>query len=172
MKKHPYITTLVALATILAAGCATSAPQPIPTNVTVTYFEPDKFTDARSTYGSTTDQHCLDTLSEHLKRQAGRYIAADQKLEVTVTDVDLAGDFRPDRPQADDVRIIKDIYRPRITLKFKLTGADGKVVKEGDRTLSDSFFMNNINTIDRDEPLFYDKEMLSDWAQDEFKPQK
>lgn len=172
MKKLPYIPTLVALATILAAGCTTTSttPQALPTNVTVTFQEPDKFTDARSNFGSMTDQGYLNLLSEHVKRTAAPYIKPDQKFEVTFTDIDLAGDFIPTRVGMDQVRIIKDIYRPRMTLTFKLTGADGKVIKEGPRTLSDSFFMNNINTIDRDEPLFYDKDMLTTWLRDELKP--
>jgi hypothetical protein len=170
MKKHSYLPPLAVLAALLAAGCTTTAPQPLPTNITVTYQEPDKFTDARSSFGSSTDQGYLDTLSDHVKRTAGQYVKAGQKLEVTITDVDLAGDFIPTRAGMDQVRIIKDIYRPRITLHFKLTGAGGAVVKEGDRTLVDSFFMDNVNTIDRDEPLFYDKEMLTDWVRDEFKP--
>ena len=68
-----------------------------------------------------------------------------------------------------DVRLIKEIYRPRMTLTFKLVGADGKVIKEGARTLIDSYFMNNVNLINRDDPLYYDKEMLTTWVRDEFK---
>ena len=170
MKKIPTLPTLVALATMLLAGCATTAPQALPTNVTVTYQDSDKFTDARPSFGSTTDQGYLDSLSEHVRRTAGQYVKPDQKLDVTVTDIDLAGDFIPTRAGMDQVRIVKDIYRPRMTLTFKLTGADGKVIKEGPRTLTDSFFMSTVDTINRDEPLFYDKEMLSTWLRDEFKP--
>lgn len=171
MKTHSSLTSLAVLATLLVAGCATSSvPQTLPANITVSYQEPDKFTDARSSFGSNTDQGYLDSLSEDLRRTATQYVKADQKLDVTITDVDLAGDFIPTRAGMDQVRIIKDIYRPRITLTFKLTGADGTVVKEGPRTLSDSFFMSNVNTINRDEPLFYDKEMIRSWLRDEFKP--
>ena len=67
-----------------------------------------------------------------------------------------------------DVRLIKEIYRPRMTLKFVLTGADGKTIKEGDRTLMDLNFMVNINITDRNDPLFYDKELLTSWVKKEF----
>lgn len=171
MKKHSYLYPLVALATILGAGCATSTPPPpVSTNITVNYIEPDRFTDARSSFGSFADPGYLDILSNHFKEVGSRYVPADQKLDITVTDVDLAGDFIPTRPGMDMVRIVKEIYRPRITLTFKLTGPDGKVLKEGPRTLVDSYFMNNVSTIERDQPLFYDKEMISNWLRDEFKP--
>lgn len=185
MKKTSMLLPLAGLVALLAAGCASTAPSSgtpttytpttsasagLPANITATFQDPDRFTDARSDFGGGTDNGYLDILSDHLKRTAGAVVKSDQKLEVTFTDIDLAGDFQPTRVQLNDVRIIKDIYRPRMTLHFKLTGADGKVLKEGDRTLADSYFMTNISIIDRDEPLFYDKEMLANWVRDEFKP--
>ena len=182
MKIRSFLLPLSGLAALLAAGCSTTAPTSGPSpsytsasdgssakNITVTFKDPERYTDCRSDFGSSTDQGYLDLLSAHLKRMAGPHVPADQKLDVTFSDIDLAGDFRPDRVQMTDVRIIKDIYRPRMTLNFKLVGADGKVIKEGDRTLVDSYFMNNVNIVNRDEPLFYDKEMLTDWVRDEFK---
>ena len=185
MKKTSLLLSLTALAAMFAAGCASTAtsssdPAPtytpvdnasagLPANVAVSFHDPDRFTDARSSFGGATDHGYLDMLSAHLKRTAAPLVKADQKLEVTFTDVDLAGDFQPSRVQLDDVRIIKEIYRPRMTLHFKLTGADGTVVKEGDRTLSDSYFMTNISIVDRNDPLFYDKELIANWVRDEFK---
>lgn len=177
MNKSPSFIPVVALATMLLAGCETTATSSNPVNstqtvgnVTVNYHDQERFTDCRSSYGSFTDQGYLDTLSEHFGQVGSRYIQADQKLEITVTDIDLAGDYQPTRPGLDQIRIVKEIFRPRIALNFKLTGADGKVVKEGDRVLSDSYFMSTVSTIDRNEPLFYDKEMISNWLRDEFKP--
>ena len=185
MKNRSSLLSLFGLAALLAAGCSTPAPSsstpstytaPVgrgaasaATNITVNFYDPDRFTDARSSFGGDADRGYLDSLAEHLRETASSRVKADQKLEVTFTDIDLAGDFRPDRVQLDDVRIIKDIYRPRMTLKFKLTGADGKVIKEGDRTLVDSYFMNNLGLVDRNEPLFYDKAMLETWVRDEFR---
>jgi hypothetical protein len=176
MKKSSSLIAVAALATILLAGCETTATSnPVNStqtvgNVTVNYHDQERFTDCRSDYGSFTDQGYLDILSRQFGEVGARYIQADQKLEITVSDIDLAGDFQPTRPGLDQIRIVKEIYRPRIALNFKLTGPDGKVVKEGDRVLSDSYFMSTISTIDRNEPLFYDKELISNWLRDEFKP--
>jgi len=186
MKTRSFLLPLFGLAALLTAGCSTppaspSAPTEIYTspagsaaateaaNITVTFNDPEKFTDARSSYSGNTDRGYLDSLTQHLKRMAKQYVKADEKLEVTFSDVDLAGDFRPGSVQMTDVRLIKEIYRPRMTLTFKLVGADGKVIKEGARTLIDSYFMNNVNLINRDDPLYYDKEMLTTWVRDEFK---
>ncbi|MES1169015.1 MAG: DUF3016 domain-containing protein, partial [Oleiharenicola lentus] len=115
------------------------------------------------------DQYYLDQLSDHLKKVAARHMADGQKLEVTITDVDLAGDFIPGNASSQDVRIIKEIYIPRIKLSFRLLDADGHVLKEGERKLTDLNFMSNIGLIGRDQPLFYDKALLTDWAQKELK---
>lgn len=170
MNKHPYLL----LAAILAGGSLFGADKkskekPQIDNVTVAFQEPDKFTDARSDFGSMTDERLLDVLSDHLKKTATKKLAAGQKLEVTIKDVDLAGDFIPGRPSINEVRIIKEIYIPRISLSFKLTDASGAVIKEGDRRLSDMNFMQNLSIMGRNEPLFYDKQLITDWVSKEFK---
>lgn len=167
MKKFiPYsiIFTVFATASVFAKDKVET-----PSNVTISYKDSDKFTDARSSFGFSTDQYYLDTLSDHLKKVAGKKLAAGQKLEVTVTDVDLAGEFLPIHGGMDQVRIVKDIFTPKIVLTFKVIDATGKVVKEGERHLTDLNFMSNLGIIGRNEPLFYDKALLTDWVNKEFK---
>ena len=86
------------------------------------------------------------------------------------TDIDLAGEFEPQRgPNFDRVRIMKNIYAPRFDLEFKLTGADGKVLNEGKRTLRDSYYMDRM-IADKSDPLCYDKDILNDWLRSDIKP--
>jgi hypothetical protein len=165
---------LLLLATVLlTAGCQT-VPQPVTTpvftkgNITVTFKGAEKYTDACEDASRQTSEHYLSVLAEHLQKIAAPLLAEGQKLSVTFTDIDLAGDIRADRPQMLDVRLIKEIYWPRMALNFQLTGGDGKTVKEGERSLSDMNFMTNIGIIDRGEPLFYDKELLTQWVRKEF----
>lgn len=166
MKTRP---ALLFVAVLAASSLFASDKDAQPTNVVVTFHEPEKFTDARSRFASDTDQGYLDIINEHLQKAAGRRLAPGQKLEITINDVDLAGDFLPVRPQMDQIRIIKDVYIPRVSLTFKLIDADGKVLKEGERKLSDMSFMSNASLIGRNEPLFYDKTMLTEWVDKEFK---
>lgn len=166
--KTPYPHLLLAAVLITGSAFAGDSDSKA-SNVTVTFQESDKFTDARSSFGSETDEGYLKMLSEHVQKTATKRLAAGQKLEVTFTDIDLAGDFIPGNVRTQDVRIIKEIYIPRMKLTFKLIDADGKVVKEGERKLSDMNFMMNANVIGRNETLFYDKTLLSDWINKEFR---
>ena len=89
-------------------------------------------------------------------------------LEVTFTNVQRAGTYEPWRgPRFDDVRVIKDIYPPRIDLTFTLTDASGTVIKEGTRELLDQSFLQR-GRLNETDPLRFEKRMLDDWLRSEF----
>jgi hypothetical protein len=167
--------TKLPLLLVLGLGCASAAvaartDKPV-ANVDVTFVSPEKFTDVKDTYMESERGRdgLLDELKTHLVTQGARYLAPNQRLEIKVTEVDLAGDFEPWRGiNFQDVRIVKDIYPPRAKLKFRLVGADGKVISEGKRELSELGFMMSSPSPTSD-PLRYDKEMLSNWLRREFK---
>lgn len=144
--------------------------QPLP-RTEVVFFEPEKFTDIRE--GSLTrpdpaKSEVLGELRTHLVKEANRLLAQGQVLTIKVLDIDLAGEFEPWRvPQWTDVRVVKDLYMPRIKLAFKLVGADGRVIKEGERDLRDLAFMMKLS-INRDDPRRYEKELLDDWLRQDF----
>jgi hypothetical protein len=141
------------------------------TSVEVTFVAPEKFTDVKNDYmeNDRDREYILEQLKDHLVKRASKQIASGQRLEIKVTDVDLAGDFEPWRgPNFHDVRIVKDLYPPRVTLEFRLIDASGKVVSEGKRQLRDMAFLMSIASPTSD-PLRYDKEMLSNWVRDEFR---
>ncbi len=135
-------------------------------NVTVKFEEPDRFTDVRENHSSSNSTDYLDALSNYLQETAAARLGAGQKLVITVTDIDLAGDNMLGSP--DMIRVMKDIYSPKIKLKFQLLGADGKVVKEGERRLNDTNYLTQAGRPGSSEPLYYDKQLLKQWVQDEF----
>ena len=139
--------------------------------VDVVFVNPEKFTDVRDSYSDTgrfRDER-LGELKEHIEKYANKYIPDGQHLALRITDVKLAGDFEPQRgPSFEDVRIIRDIYPPRINLEFKLTDANGKVLKEGERKISDINFLATINPYFPDDTLRYEKKLLDDWFRNEF----
>jgi Protein of unknown function (DUF3016) len=159
-------------AALFASGCqstSTSSTSAANGDITVNFQDSAKYTDARDSANGPTSQYYLDELGKYLKEVAGRRLATGQKLTVTFTDIDLAGDIPPGR--TDDVRIIKEIYLPHMTLHFQLLDAAGAVVKEGDRRLSDMNYMQSVMPIvGQNEPLRYDKALLSDWVRKEFTP--
>lgn len=167
-------TTSLLLTALLgiAPGLGHAAPADPAPRADVVFLEPEKFTDIRDSWAFADVRRTthLDTLRDHLVERARTYVPAGQHLSVTVTDVDLAGDFEPWRgPRFDDVRIIKDLYPPRINLSFRLTDASGRVIKEGNRELRDLAFLMKITSSFPTDPLRHEKELLNDWLRDEFR---
>lgn len=164
----------------VAAGCATHVPHDghahaaadgvPPGIVSVTYADPSRFSDGRSAPRESAQarQAWLDALSLHLADQAAPRLPEGQRLEVHITDVQRAGGFEPWRgPQAGDVRIVRDLYPPRIDLNFKVLAADGRVVREGRRQLRDAAFLMKPD-IGSNDTLRYEKALIDDWVRQEF----
>lgn len=159
-------------AALLLAGCNTPPANNGATaaDVTVDFRDPDKFRDVRESLGGSTDEHALTTLRTFLQEKAPAYLQAGQKLRVTFTDIDLAGDFPgTGGGRYDRVRVIRGIYIPRQEFSFEVTDAAGQVVKHGTRTLTDLNFQAAGLRIGSDQPFFYDKLLLEDWLRKEFR---
>jgi hypothetical protein len=171
-------TTRFCLASLLGFGAAgvLLAATPVTASVSpadqtakrveVIFDHPEKFTDIK---GDSMDSPkgrdvMLDQIRDILETAGAGIIPAGQKLTMTFTDIDLAGEYEPWRGgQWSDVRIIKDIYPPRFVFSYKLTDAAGKVLKEDKVDLRDLTFMMRV-TISRDEPLRFEKDILGDWV--------
>jgi len=91
-----------------------------------------------------------------------------QTLKIEVTDVDLAGDARfsggPNR-----LRIVKEIYFPRIDFSYQLVNADGSEVVAEKVELRDMNFMMRSHLKYRSDSLGYEKKMLDEWFNKTFK---
>lgn len=163
---------LLAFLSLLAAGMATAAAPDKPASaIEVNFVAAEKFTDVKDSDMDTERgrEALLEQLKDHLVTHGAKYLAKGQRLQITVTDVDLAGDFEPWRGiNFHDIRIVKDIYPPRVSLEFKLIDAEGKVVSEGKRQLRDLSYLMSM-AMPTSDPLRYDKEMLSNWLRQEFK---
>lgn len=155
---------------VLSAGLALAAAETKTiARAEVLFFEPQKFTDVKdSSMGDADRTTYLEQIRDHLLEQAKYHVPEGHKLSVTFTDIDMAGDFEPWRgPRWDDIRIVKDIYPPRMVLTFRLTDAQGNVVKEGKRELRDLAFMMKISMTFRDDPVRHEKALLDDWIRTE-----
>lgn len=165
------------LAASFAVAISVFAAPPTASNihVDVNFDHPEKFTDVKDSYmGSDKGRdYTLQLFKEYLQERAPRFLAEGQTLAITFTDIDLAGEFEPQRgPSFDSVRIIKDIYPPRLTFTYKLTDASGAVLKEGSEKLVDLGFQMTATAIDNNDPLHYEKSMLNDWLHNQFKHPK
>lgn len=160
---------LIAASGLASALTLQATTPPVSDRLEVVFFEPEKFTDVKDTelgdYERTT---YLDQLREHLVHQSKYYIPLGQKLSVTINDVDMAGDFEPwHGVRWSDVRIVKDMYPPRISLSFQLRDAEGNILKEGKRDLRDTAFMMRAS-IRNEDATRYEKELLDQWLRQEF----
>jgi hypothetical protein len=162
MKSSPLLRLLCGAC--LAFSCAV-AQAAVPDNVHVSYKDPQHFTEAKRSSGVhlVKANDYLKPLKEYITQRAARILAPGQRLDIEVTDVDRAGEYEPWRgPRFDDVRIIKDIYPPRIDLDFTLTGADGKVLRQGQRKLRDTAFLTR-SSMGNQDSLRYEKALIDRW---------
>lgn len=165
---------LVTLLGVVPALATQAGPAGKVVRANVEFFEPKNFTDVKDSYtGDHERTTYLDSIREHLLEQSRHFVPEGHMLSVTFTDIDMAGDFEPWRgPRFDDIRIVKDIYPPRMVLTFQLTDAEGNVVKSGKRELRDLAFMMKIPMTFRDDPVRHEKALLDDWLRTEFARQR
>lgn len=161
---------LLGIAVLLAACAGTPRSAGVPPGaVSVSWTDPARFDDARDSRDTPAMREAwVSELGRHLAERAAQQLPADQRLDVRFTDIRRAGAHEPWRgPQADRVRIVRDVYPPRIALEFKRLGADGRVVHSGQRELRDLGFLMRPNLYASD-PLGHEKLLLDDWVRKEF----
>lgn len=181
--KPSFVLTIVLLAALAplaspAATPRTNTPGPASVaaqKVQVVFVHPEKFTDVRDSYPGTEKGRdaILERIHRYMVREAGKFVPNGDHLLITITDIDLAGDFEPWRgPEWDDVRVVRDIYPPRIDLSYRLTDASGRVVKEARRRLVNLAFQQEITRAFPDDSLRYEKQLIDDWLHDDFQRQR
>lgn len=167
MKPRIALLALLTALALPALPALAATPPATPGNVTVTYDHPDQFTEARKVRAMApqlADDSYLKVLKTYIEKRAGKLLPPGDHLAIVVTDIDRAGNFEPWLGmRMQNVRIIKDIYPPRIDLNFTLTDASGKVVREGARKLRDPGFMMDTITQPGSDPLRYEKGLLNRW---------
>ncbi|WP_329741742.1 DUF3016 domain-containing protein [Dyella sp. A6] len=165
--KSRFVMIAPLLAALVLGGTAMAATTTTPNTVSVTYDHPENFSEAikeRSFAPSRESDTYLKTLRVYMEKRAARILPPGERLDIVVTDIDLAGSFEPWHGiRMQDVRIIRSIYPPRIDLHFRLLGADGKVLREGTRKLRDPGFLDSGITTMQNTPLIYEKVMIDRW---------
>jgi hypothetical protein len=158
-----------AIAFLLITGCAAAAPvDESIARISVSFVEPENFTDARRAELAPTSAGILRELEKFLIDAGTRYVPETMKLNIRVTDIDLVGDFELFRgPHADQVRITKGLYPPHIVLEFEVTDSTATVVKSGKRDLTDINYQLR-SAYPREDYLRYEKDILRDWLRAEF----
>lgn len=166
------ITALCLNALLVTTTCAAkSPPPPNPetfTRVEVEWSNPSDYTDirpanqSRSRFRETTFKH----LEKHLEKLAAR-LPEGQRLKLTVTNLDLAGQVWPGHMMglglSSDVRLINRVDIPRMNFSYELLDGSGAIIRTGEEKLKDMSFQDRAVGRYRNQTLRYEKTMLKDW---------
>ncbi|MGY0610700.1 DUF3016 domain-containing protein [Luteimonas sp. A501] len=134
--------------------------------VAVSWSDPAEFSELRFSRNRFEARHgdWVRTIAKHLARRATAALAPGERLEVEITDIKRAGEFEPAAGRSDHVRIVRDIYPPRIDLAYTRFDAAGKVVDSGERELTDLGFLQRAGgTVAMGDALRHEKRLVDDW---------
>jgi len=153
------------LAILLMCGTLTVAAHAATVNIQ--WQHPDKYTDVQAGEGSQQafQKRVFSQLDKHFAKLAKK-LPADQQLNIKVTNLDLAGDVNFGNAQR--IRIVRDIFIPRMVLSYQLLDSSGKTLKKQQVKLQDLSFMNNISLKYQNDSLGYEKNMIDNWFKKTF----
>ena len=153
---------LIILSSLLIVPTALQAAQ-----VNLRWQEPESYRDIRAGgLGSEIkfQKQVIDELGEYIQEAANKYLAPNQQLNMTVTDIDLAGDvqyFFTRFPEG--VRVVSNLYFPSIEFTYELLDVDNKVTMSGEENVKDIGFQFSGSRVVREAPLGYEKRMIDEW---------
>ncbi|MFZ6656618.1 DUF3016 domain-containing protein [Undibacterium sp. TJN19] len=133
--------------------------------VRVSWQEPEKFTDIRPSNERASDfQSRLIKEFDQMFAELAKKLPDGYQWDVTVTDVDLAGDVRPFfHASYNEIRVIKELYWPRMSFNFELKDAQGNSVASGKEDIKDMAFLMRTNIPSGHNSFQYEEQMLRDW---------
>jgi hypothetical protein len=133
--------------------------------VTVTYSNPDAFTDVGDRNNDPVK--VMAALERHLKELGERYLPPGEDLRIEILDVDRAG--RPKMNLPTELRVVNGKGdMPCIVLSYTLVsgGATGTPKRE---RLCDPEFLRPLPVgYSENDPLVYEKRMLDEWFKARF----
>ncbi len=138
--------------------------------VEVEFVNAEKFTDASErSYRTRPDRNPnLRSLRKYLETRAVKHLAPGQNLKIEFTDIDLAGDFRPQiDPALHDVRLVTRLYPPRLEFNYVLSDAGGATISSGHEKLRDIGFDMHSSGNSSD-ALRHEKRLLAKWMREKF----
>ena len=156
---------------LLAAGAAAEPEQTSHPALTLRFEQPERFTDLRAASESQL-QFQARTLAgfERIFAELADELPDGWTWQVTITDIDLAGDVRHD-VGAERFRTVTASYPPRVNLNHRLLDDQGEVVMDAEERLLDLSFMHRLpgSTL-RHQTLHYEHQMLKRWFEQSIRP--
>jgi hypothetical protein len=127
----------------------------------VTWTNSDKYRDVHAGDGNRAKfkARTFAKFEKHFSMLAEK-LPEGQTLFIDVQDVDLAGDVHQNMQR---IRVIKDIFFPRIKFSYKVVDSNKKAITSGDVNLKDMSFMTGSKLRYNQDSLGYEKRMLDEW---------
>ncbi len=121
--------------------------------------------------GQKANERFAREMTQHMQQLTGDMLPPGAEITITFIEVDMAGNYEPQLdPEFNDVRIMTSIYAPYLEFSYIVSGEDGDVLKTGEAKLTDPAWMNNIRApFHNSDQLFYEKELMTRWAKEEFR---
>ncbi len=177
MNRKPLLAGALSCLMLLVVGCATAGPRSVTSPdapraltgdspVQVSWTDPAQFTEIKNSSNRFEAQsgNWVYQLADSLRKSAVKRLPPGQTLEVKITDIKRAGEFEPQNgPRGNDIRIMRNIYPPRMTLTFTLRDASGGVLQQGEEKLADMGYLSNGGLRSNNDPLRYEKYMIDQW---------
>ena len=139
--------------------------------VEIEWQDPGKYRDIRA--GNEGQKNFEERVTAALTRSfedaAADHLPAEQKLRLTITDVDLAGDieyFFLDFPEG--IRVMRDVYFPSIAFTYELLDASGAVIDSGEENIKDMGYRFSGMDFINDPPFNYEDRLIHDWISESF----
>lgn len=159
----PAILRLLPMLTLLTLPAFATAADP----VTVEFPGAERYTDVRDRWVRTAPERNLNlkALRRHLEKAAARRLPPGETLTIRFTDIDLAGDYNtPLTGPGQDIRVITDLYPPRLAFDWERRSSDGAVIASGSESLRDFGFLSH-GAQRRSERLAFERRLLDGWLQ-------
>ena len=160
---YPRFTFPVLIALAFALACMAPPAHAAHAAVKVTFVHPERFTDDDFRYRFTPRERAaaVSELTGYIVRTAQSLLKPGRSLRIEILDFHRAGTYNPLHGNAANVRILKDITPPRITLRYQLTG--GGAPQAGRDTLTDMNYLMNPSARFSGDRFVYEKALLADW---------
>ena len=158
MKKTSLLSIVLLFSVIVPSAFAATSE--------VTWTNPEEYRDIHhgENHRKKFQARVFRGFEEHFAKLASS-LPEGQTLKVEVTDVDLAGDVFVSHRQ---VRVVKEIYFPRLKFKYQVIDKDGNEVKQGEENLKDMNFMMTSSLKYNNDFLRYEKRLLDNWFKKTF----
>lgn len=160
MTKNKIIKASVLLTSIVLSSTAFAG------TAVVAWQNTHKYTDIDS--GNLGKKSMLNSIDKSFTKEFNELatkLPVGFQLTITVTDLDLAGEVEPmPSRMMDQIRVLKDLYYPKMTFDYQIMNAVGVNVLEAKAvTLKDMQYLSSLSSTRSSESYYYERKMIREW---------